>query len=390
MRPANRRVQPSSLTVFITACTSIGLWSCSLTPEADLGGLTSATTSEGSTSTAEPASTTSAVDDGPSTSAGTSTGSADTSGSSEAGSSSEGPPILLDVGPETGGIEGCASEAPDVIFVMLPTTPTEIWSYDPVANEFDPFVTVDCDEVQGYYTGFALDRDGYVLLLSLEPEDPVVLPYPAMQLTRFDPSSGACDVVYYGEIANGPFGVDCADLALVSRPDDPEHERLFAHACTGGGFTEAPGSGIGTLHRMDPTDQDPAFDLLDADDYTSVALAGTGDGRLYGVGGNQKLPGIAQILEYDQESGAMLSNETVPGLDIGDQGAYIALAFYGGDLYTFGLSTADFTLQIRQYDLDDDDGNGQHDVTEIETPASSPGGVIAAASPTCIPLTPAG
>lgn len=386
MRPTKRRVRP----IAISTCLSL-ITACSLEPEADLGGLTSATTSEAGTSVAEPASTstTSAVDDDLGTSAGT-TASADTSGSSEAGSSSEGPPVLLDVGPETGGVEGCASEAPDVIFVMRPTTPTEIWSYDPVTNAFDPFITVDCNEVQGDYTGFTLDRDGHVLLLSREPEDPVVLPYPAMQLTRFDPSSGACDVVYYGELANGPFGVDCADLALVSQPGDPEHERLFAHACTGGGFTEVPGAGLGTLHRLDPTDQDPSFDLLDADDYTSVALAGTGDGRLYGVGGSQELPGVGQIIEYDQETGAVLSNETVPDLDIGDQGAYIALAFYGGDLYTFGLDTSDFSLQIRQYDLDDDDADGQHEVTVIDTPASSPGGVIAAASPTCIPLTPAG
>lgn len=281
-------------------------------------------------------------------------------------------------------------DSPDVIFVMLPTTPTEIWSYDPVINEFEHFTTVECTEVEGYYTGFGLDRDGYVVLLSLEPEDPAILPYPAMQLTRFDPVSGSCDELFYGAMANGPFGVDCADVAFVSVVDEPDHERLFAHACTGGGFTVVPGSGIGPLFRMDLADDDPAFALLDADDYTSVALAGTGDGRLYGVGGDQKLPGVGQIIEYDQESGAILSNETVPGLDIGDQGAYIALAFYGGDLYTFGLSTPDFSLEIRQYDLDDDDGDGVNEVTEIETPASSPGGIIAAASPTCIPLTPAG
>ena len=35
---------------------------------------------------------------------------------------------------------------------------------------------------------------------------------------------------------------------------------------------------------MDLAEDEPAFTFLDADDYTSVAIAGTGDGRLYGVG----------------------------------------------------------------------------------------------------------
>lgn len=373
----------------IAACLAVGTTACTLTPEADVGGLTSASTSEGSTGVVEPSTSAVTSADGGSTS-GSSSSSGTVPGETDPSSTGGGPPVLLDVGVETGGVEGCASDAPDVIFVMLPSTPTEIWSYDPVINEFELFTTVECNEVQGYYTGFGLDRDGYVVLLSLEPEDPVVLPYPAMQLTRFDPTSGACDVLYYGAMANGASGVDCADLAFVSEPGDPDHERLFAHACTGGGFTVIPGSGISPLFRMDLADPDPAFTVLDTDDYTSVALAGTGDGRLYGIGGDQKVPGVGQILEYDQESGALLGNETVPDLDIGDQGVYIALAFYGGDLYTFGLSIEDFSLQIRQYDLDDDDGNGVNEVTVIDTPVSSPGGVIAAASPTCIPLTPAG
>lgn len=384
-----RRAHPSPtlLTACIAACTALGTAACSPTPNAD--DTTSASTSEGTTSAVDPSTTTAstAIDGG----SGSTSAAADSTSTSSGGSTSDdGPPIVLDVAVDTEGVEGCAADAPSVIFVMLPTTPTEIWSYDPVVNEFAHFATVECGDVQGYYTGFSLDRDGYVVLLSLEPEDPAVLPYPAMRLTRFDPSSGACNELYYGAMANGASGVDCADLAFVSRPDDPDHERLFAHACTGGGFTVVPGGYIGPLFRMDLAEQDPEFSLLDVDDYTSVALAGTGDGRLYGVGGDQKLPGVGQIIEYDQESGAILSNETVPDLDIGDQGFYIALAFYGGDLYTFGLDALDLSLRIHRYDLDDDDGNGVNEVTEIEPPASAPGSLFAAASPTCIPLTPAG
>jgi len=379
------------LTACLTAFVALGTVACTLTPEADVGDITTSSSGEASTSAVDPstsAATSTGADGGASTSAGTTT--SEPAGTTEASTTDDDPPILLDVSVDTEGAESCASDSPDVIFVMRPSTPTEIWSYDPTINEFEPFTTVECDEVLGEFTGFSLDRDGYVVLLSREPQDPDVFPQAAMQVTRFDPVSGACEELFYGPMTDGQSSVDCADLAFVSRPDDPDQERLFAHSCTGGGFTMIPEFEVGRLFRMDLDDQDPEFGFLDGDNYTSVALAGTGDGRLYGVGGDQKLPGIGQIIEYDQESGAILSNETVPDLDIGGYGAYIALAFYGGDLYTFGLSNEDLSLQIRRYDLDDDDGNGQNEVTVIETPPSAPGGVIAAASPTCIPLTPAG
>ena len=384
MRPTPRAAEPAAILL------TLGIAACTFTPEADVGGITSTSTSEGSTTATEPS--TSSPADGASTSSSASAGT-DTSepgSSTAADSSTSDPPVLLDVGTETGGVETCAADAPDLIFVMPPSTPTEIWTYDPIVNEFAPFATVEC-EIQGYYTGFALDRDGDILLMSADWNG-IAFPDPTMQLTRFDPDSGACEVELVGTLMNAfPWGsVDCADLAMVSYPGFPDHERLFAHSCIGGGFTVVPGAG--GLFRADLDDEDPVFDYLDSDDYTSVAIAGTGDGRLYGVGGDQKVPGVAQIIEYDQETGAIISSETVPDLDIGNQGAYIALAFYGGDLYTFGLR--DFAMVIHRYDLDDDDGNGEHDVTELPDPPSAdwagPAGVIAAASPTCIPLTPAG
>lgn len=353
-----------------------GLFGSGETAAATSGGSTGAVadtsgadeSSAGASTTGGTTSTTTALDDGP----------------------------KLDVAADTESVElGCSEEAPSVIYVMLATTPTEIWSYDPVANDFEWYATVDCDEVHGYFTGFALERSGDILLLSLEPEDPAVLPNPAMQLTRFDPGSGSCEVAFYGGMSYspmglGPFGTDCADVAFVSEPDDPDHERLFAHSCTGGGFAVAPLTG--PMYRMDLDDAVPEFEYLDVDDYTSVALAGTGDGRLYGVGGDQKVPGVGRILEYDQDNGALLSTTVVPELDIGEYGAYIALAFYAGDLYTFGamFDGTGVGVVIRRYDLDDDDGNGTNEVTIVDPPDDLPAGIFAAASPTCIPVTPEG
>lgn len=93
-----------------------------------------------------------------------------------------------------------------------------------------------------------------------------------------------------------------------------------------------------------------------------------------------------------QANGALSSTTIVPDLDIGEFGAYIALAFYAGDLSTFGafFDGVAVAVVIRRYDLDDDDGNGMNDVTMVDPPLDLPAGIIAAASPTCIPLTPEG
>jgi hypothetical protein len=301
----------------------------------------------------------------------------------------------LDVSADTESVPADCSndDAPDLVYVMIDGVPNQIWSYDPVANHFEWFATVLCGEFHGAVTGFSIERGGDILVLSREPVDPEMLSEPAMQLTRVEPDGVGCEVEYYGllegDFLGWPTTVDCADLAFVSDPDDPDDERLFTHSCTGGGFGISPG--VGTMHRADLHVTEPSFEFLAVDDYSSVALAGTGDGRLYGVGGDQEQPGIGHILEYDQESGALLSTTVVPDLDIGEYGTSIALAFYGGDLFTFGkVFDGEVRLVIRRYDLDDDDGDGEHQVTVIEPEGEPPSGIFAATSPTCIPLGPAG
>jgi hypothetical protein len=301
----------------------------------------------------------------------------------------------LDVSTDTESVPvDCSNDdAPDLVYVMIDGVPNQIWSYDPVANHFEWFATVLCGEFHGEVTGFSIERGGDILVLSREPVDPEMLSNPAMQLTRVEPDGVGCEVEYYGalegELLGWPTTVDCADLAFVSDPDDPDDERLFTHSCTGGGFGISPG--IGTMHRADLHVTETMFEFLAVDDYSSAALAGTGDGRLYGVGGDQEQPGIGHILEYDRVTGALLSTTVVPGLDIGEYGSSIALAFYGGDLFTFGkVFDGEPRLVIRRYDLDDDDGDGEHQVTVIEPEDEPPSGIFAATSPTCIPLGPAG
>lgn len=364
-----------------------------ITPVADIGGLTGEASGDPSAGTTAAGSSESTSSGSSSTATDGEAGTTAADGASSESSSGGGEGPLLDVGSaETGTVLECDEDAPKLIHVL--TVGDEIWTFDPITVTYEFVTAVDCPQIEGYPTGFAIDRDGVITVLSAEPFVPDFDNYPPMKLTRFSPGDVDCEEVFYGAIEQNGTSLDCADLSLVSMIDDPDHERLFAHACTGGGFVILPGGGPGSLFRLDPADAEPDFALLGTDDYTSVPLAGTGDGRLFGVSGDQSLPGSTRFVEYDQDTGAIVATTPVPEIDLGDAGAYFALAFYGGDLYTFGLDTDDGNVMtvVHRYDWDDDDGNGEHEVTPLPEAANHPfaGGLIAAASPTCIPLTPAG
>lgn len=316
-----------------------------------------------------------------STTAITTTGAVDES----SGSQDEGP--KLDVASDETGttLDDCEEDAPDLIHVL--TSFDEIWTFDPIEVEFELFTTVTCPEAD-QISGFAIDRDSRITLLSYEPTLPQPGGVQQMRLTRMDPGDANCEVLYEGPLADGPvLSVDCADLSLVA--GETGDETLYASRCTGGGFGMWPDAG--SLFRIDLADAEPSFDLLAQNDYSSVPVAGTGDGRLFGVSGDQETPGSTVILEFDPESGTILATTPVPEIDIGTGGAYFALAFYGGDLYTFGRGDGGETL-IHGYDWDDDDGDGDPDVTPLPEAEDAPfsGNIFAAASPTCIPLGPAG
>lgn len=318
---------------------------------------------------------------GGATTGGGGTGSTGGTGEATSGGSSGG--IKLDVGVETGGDEACVG-APDLIFLLVGK---EVWSFDPINVVFEKITDVACPEVLGDYTSFSVARDGSIWLLSLEPIDPDLLPERPMQVTRLDPDTQQCEVVLYAPVVGPNLSYDCGDVAFVSELDDPAAERLFFHSCTAGGFVVVPGAG-GVL-RLDPKEMPPKFTFLATDDYTTAPLAGTGDGRIYAVSGSGEDPLSARFIQIGQD-GAPVETIPVPDLKLGDFGPQLALAFYGGDLYTFGVPQGG-QLLVTRYDLDDDDGDGIHQITPIEAAAKPPFnqlGLVAAASPTCIPLTP--
>jgi hypothetical protein len=293
---------------------------------------------------------------------------------------------------ETGEpLEECDGDEPDLIHVLNVASPyQEIWTFDPIAEIYDFVTAVNCPQIMSnQISGLAITREADILVLSYEPT--IALPggAQAMQLSRFREGDAECEVLYQGPLVGGTVGYDCADLSLVQVDGE---ERLFAHSCTGGGFTMAPELAAIFELELEADAAEPVF--LHAQDYTSVPLAGTGDGRLFGVSGDQEVPGSTVFLEYSIDSGQVTATTAVPEIDIGDHGAYFSLAFYGGDLITFGYEN-EGGIVAHRYDWDDDDGNGEHEIMVLPGAADPPFepswlGVVAASSPTCIPLGPAG
>lgn len=362
---------------------------CSVTPTADIGGVTLPVADTGDLPASTSESTGAVLDtSGEVGSTATSSPPSDDSGSDT------GATPLLDVGSdETGGVPVDCIDAPDLIHVLAGDQ-GQIWSFDPESLAFELVTTLACPELADAVSidSFSIDRNADVWVLSRHPEDPMVGPAWPMQVTRFVPASGACEVIWYGAL---PESTDCVDVAFASSLDDANHERLFMHACTGGGFTILPDASP-RLFRLDPEDAVPTPAAIGVDGFTTAPIAGTGDGRLYALAADGETPGSTIVVEYDQDSGAILSTLPAPDVDLGINAGQLALAFYGGDLIVFGITldaSNDVQLMITRYDLDDDDGNGEHDTEPLQPALPLPflsWTLVAAASPTCIPTGPAG
>ncbi len=126
--------------------------------------------------------------------------------------------------------------------------------------------------------------------------------------------------------------------------------------------------------------------------YESAPMAGTGDGRLYAAEPNPG-GGVVPLVQLEPTTGSVLAT-------VGEVDAVASpyLAFYGGDLFLFERNIEQDpeelapTVRVRRFDLDDDNGDGEHEVDvlldfgDVETPFL----ILGAASPTCLPLTPEG
>lgn len=175
---------------------------------------------------------------------------------------------------------------------------------------------------------------------------------------------------------------------VVVDPDDPSSELLYMYDRE---------IGFGTLDpEVDPphfTGISPA--LPGAND--PWPLAGTGDGRLFAIfpGSPDEIDPMPPhtLVELDRTTGAA-SNVLAEIEGTGLYAPYIA--FYGGDIFVFDSNYAkdplDISPTVRRFDLDDDDGNGEHDLVTLVEAGDQPAPFLirGVASPTCLPLGPEG
>ena len=248
---------------------------------------------------------------------------------------------------------------------------------------FEHVLTLDClglDD-QGNprrAANVSIDRDGYALVYDYE------------NLQRIDINAAVANCE---EVPLSPLGIANPLLSAfaVLDPDDPDSERLFTHGDIGQNIGGVPLPGeFGWIDlSMSPAPKP----LLGMTPYIISSLVGTGDGRLYGMGsidgdaGGGDIP--EELAQFDPANGEVLevflTMETL-----------MFPAFYAGDLILIdrGITddSASYVSSVRLFDLDDDDGNGEHELVDLAGDEIFPATLvpIGAASPTCIPLTPEG
>ncbi len=196
----------------------------------------------------------------------------------------------------------------NLIYVL--SDDSEIYSYDPVTNEFAFLSVLTCAGHLPY--SMAVDQRGIAWVLYGDDHD-------IYSIDLHAPSQ--CGDPGY---TPGVPGFDLFGMAFTATGDGA-CPRLFAHSYSGSGpFSE--GVDLGQLGYVEPTGG--PIHVLGAIDYNGGELAGTGDGRLFAFAGL----GPAKLVEYDRDTGAAV--ETIP-LDGFNKTTASAFAFFAGDFYFF-------------------------------------------------------
>lgn len=294
---------------------------------------------------------------------------------------------LLDVGSaETGSIDDGCAEGNDVVAVLFEssmnpyTIPPQLHRFDTATGTFTLVATLEClwDDQIGQYQrvhGLAVDRQANAITRNYDDfvEFPLANP-------------DACTFKVYDE-GNSELSNPMSMAYAVLDPDDPESERMFLGNSIGQNLS---GKALpGALGWGEIGDTTVEGNLLAHNVYIDTFLVGTGDGRLFGVGGmNNEGTEPVDIFVSDPATGTvdevLFTWDTLP-----------YPAFYGGDLLVVDRGTMvalDYESSVWVYDLDDDDGNGEHELTVLATDEVFPELMhpVGVASPTCIPTQPAG
>ena len=291
-----------------------------------------------------------------------------------------GSPVKLDVGvSESDGEppgEGCI-DGNDVIWVLVlnqdENRQPELHRFDPAAPGFEWVADMEClplKNVGDNPLSLAVARNGGAWL-SMDLFEGIEQ---GQYLYSFDLfANDPCSTLAMEPWSPPAQGNSLAFVALD--PDVPEDESLFAHTQ----ITQSLG-----IVRFDlPI---VAVDYVGQSSHRYMTLAGTADARMFGIGGDDSFSD-GELLSIDP-----VTAEPLESLLDTNSGAHPA--FYGGDLLIFEVNQQPpgWAPRVHQYDLDDDDGNGEHELTEIFGAANDPPNlwIRGVASPTCIPVTPEG
>jgi hypothetical protein len=287
----------------------------------------------------------------------------------ELGDGADGPKLDLEVPETTGVSDDCAEVAKDILVLATNETispaPVELHRFVMETATFELVVILpdeSCavlNEVSDADHTMAVDRDG----LALTPSPTGLF---AIDLTLEAPT---CDPLEIEDAFDTPPGLAFAGTAP---------EQLFAldDGLQGGAFG-----------RLDPSVMPVTFEQIASTTYHGGILAGTADERLFSIVRTDGPTG--ELVRLSPDDASIVESYTV--LDDASQ----HLAFYGGDLILFDathLGDDEFIPTVRRFDLDDDDGNGMHELDALVETGDGPPGlrIRGVASSTCVPLTPAG
>lgn len=364
------------------------LLACS-TPVADVGGVEGSTgpasSSGGSTSIGGETTTDSSGSSDPSGPADSSSGPGPVDSSD--GSNDDAP--LLDVGSaETGGVVDDCAEGNDLVVVLFEDSSNpyanapELHRFDPTTGTFALLGALECawDEDLAQYrrlSGIVVDRQARALIF-----DSQVNAFLSVDLADLSQCASLPNLYVNDSLPN-----PISQAYAVIDPDDPESERMFV----GNDIGQNLGGGAlpGSFGWAEVDEAGVTTHLLGGTPFIMTLVVGTGDGRVFAIGGYGDNPPPVDIVELDPEDGTVLDTflqwPTLP-----------YPAFYGGDLLMIDRGTQvvypDFVSSAWRYDLDDDDGNGEHDIIEVAADDAFPYAKhpVGVSSPTCIPTAPAG
>lgn len=206
---------------------------------------------------------------------------------------------------------GCSKGVHNQAIIVL-SDASELYSYDPVQNEFAKITELDCAGQSQPYS-MAVDARGHAWVLFASSQDFRTLDVNA---------PNGCENPGYtpGQAGFGLFG-----MAFSTTSETSTCEQIFALSYSGSGpFGEGPG--IGKLGKLDP--ETLALEKIADIDYDGGELAGTGNGRLFAFAGVNP----AKLVEYDKATGSSIATTPLTGLSKTTASAF---AFFAADIYFF-------------------------------------------------------